>query len=118
MSLKKSTGLVKLPVCQNPEYVLKTLYSKLARVLSQFPEDSAYRKYTEETVASRLFVVEKANCVTEIEEKINSGQAEELILQAERELQLARSFLYSRPWEPLIAEPPADQWKWPPYRIA
>lgn len=52
--------------------------------------------------------------VYEIEQKINCGQAEELIIQAENELNLARKMLNWKPWEPLVAKPPKGQWDWPP----
>ena len=35
------------------------------------------------------------------------------VLQAERELLLSRKMLQWRAWEPLIAEAPQNQWKWP-----
>lgn len=50
----------------------------------------------------------------EIEKKINCGQVEELIQQAEKELSLARKIRNWRPWEPLIAQAPPNQWTWPP----
>lgn len=50
----------------------------------------------------------------EFERKINCGQAEELIVQAENELMLARKMLNWKPWEPLVSKPPAGQWDWPP----
>lgn len=51
--------------------------------------------------------------VEKLETKINGGQVEELILQAERELNLARRMVEWRAWEPLVKEAPPNQWKWP-----
>lgn len=50
----------------------------------------------------------------DLEKKINCGQAEELIIQAENELVLTRKMLAFKPWESIIARPTADQWSWPP----
>lgn len=98
------------------------------------PEDAAYRKYTEEIVSHRAKIVQQVHSyylfviplmyirliyfqsetVEDIEQKINCGQAEELIVQAENELVLSRKMLAFKPWEPIIARPNADQWLWPP----
>lgn len=52
--------------------------------------------------------------VKELENAVNCGQAEELILQAEKELILARRMLGWKAWEPLARQAPATQWQWPP----
>uniref|UniRef100_A0ABK0LKQ3 NADH dehydrogenase [ubiquinone] 1 alpha subcomplex subunit 5 n=1 Tax=Rattus norvegicus TaxID=10116 RepID=A0ABK0LKQ3_RAT len=50
--------------------------------------------------------------VKKLENLLQGGEVEEVILQAEKELSLARKMLQWKPGEPLV-EPPADQWKWP-----
>ncbi|XP_072340567.1 NADH dehydrogenase [ubiquinone] 1 alpha subcomplex subunit 5-like isoform X3 [Scyliorhinus torazame] len=51
--------------------------------------------------------------VQKLEDKINCGQLEEVILQAEDELSLAYKMVKWKPWESLIEEAPHNQWKWP-----
>nr|BAN21154.1 NADH dehydrogenase, putative [Riptortus pedestris] len=113
-NLRKATGLTGLEVAKNPVHTLNNLYSKLLRALDKMPKDAAYRKHTEEIVNKRVAIVNEAKSVKEIEEKINAGLVEEVIVQAENELRLARNFAYSKPWEPLVSRPPEGQWKWPP----
>ncbi|XP_019347449.1 NADH dehydrogenase [ubiquinone] 1 alpha subcomplex subunit 5 isoform X1 [Alligator mississippiensis] len=122
--LKKSTGLVGLAVDSNPHESpkmsermerkhLRILYTKLTAVLQNIPKDAAYRKYTEAMINERLNMVKTEPDVQKLENKINDGQIEEVILQAENELNLARKMAQWKPWEPLIEDPPSDQWKWP-----
>merc|ERR1719474_1343528 len=61
----------------------------------------------------RAALVKNESNVGELEKKINSGQIEEVIIQAENELKLSRKILEWKSWEPLVAEAPANQWKWP-----
>ena len=61
----------------------------------------------------RAALVKNEANVGELEKKINSGQIEEVIIQAENELKLSRKILEWKSWEPLVAEAPANQWKWP-----
>ncbi|XP_003221355.1 NADH dehydrogenase [ubiquinone] 1 alpha subcomplex subunit 5 [Anolis carolinensis] len=111
--LKKTTGLVGLAVCETPHDRLRILYTKILAALDTIPREAAYRKYTEKIVNERFDMVKAEPNVETLENKINCGQIEEVILQAESELTLARKMAQWRPWEPLIEEPPADQWKWP-----
>ncbi|KAA8580430.1 hypothetical protein FQN60_005965 [Etheostoma spectabile] len=101
--LKKTTGLVGLAVSHNPHERLRILYSKILASLQTMPQDAAYRKYTEQLEPD----------VEKLEKKINCGQIEEVIFQAECELALSRKMTEWKPWEPLIEEPPPNQWKWP-----
>ncbi|XP_057610345.1 NADH dehydrogenase [ubiquinone] 1 alpha subcomplex subunit 5-like isoform X2 [Chionomys nivalis] len=49
--------------------------------------------------------------VKKLENLFQGGEVEEVILQVENELSLARKMLQWKPWEPLVEEPPANQWK-------
>ncbi|XP_059567670.1 NADH dehydrogenase [ubiquinone] 1 alpha subcomplex subunit 5 isoform X1 [Myotis daubentonii] len=111
--LKKSTGLVGLAVCETPHERLRILYTKILDVLEQIPKNAAYRKYTEEITNERLGMVKAEPDVKKLEDRLQGGQIEEVILQAESELSLARKMIQWKPWEPLVDEPPANQWKWP-----
>ncbi|XP_073429508.1 NADH dehydrogenase [ubiquinone] 1 alpha subcomplex subunit 5 [Dendrobates tinctorius] len=111
--VKKTTGLVGLAVSQNPHDRLRILYTKILAALQTIPKDAAYRKYTEQIVNDRFSAVKTESSIEKLEEKINCGQIEEVIAQAENELYLVRKMSEWKPWEPLVEEPPADQWKWP-----
>ncbi|XP_034375645.1 NADH dehydrogenase [ubiquinone] 1 alpha subcomplex subunit 5 [Arvicanthis niloticus] len=111
--LKKTTGLVGLAVCNTPHERLTILYTKILDLLKHFPKHAAYRKYTEQITTEKLDMVKAEPDVKKLENLLQGGEVEEVILQAEKELSLARKMLQWKPWEPLIEEPPADQWKWP-----
>ncbi|XP_003896574.1 NADH dehydrogenase [ubiquinone] 1 alpha subcomplex subunit 5 [Papio anubis] len=111
--LKKTTGLVGLAVCSTPHERLSVLYTKILDVLAEIPKNAAYRKYTEQITNEKLAMVKAEPDVKKLEDQLQGGQLEEVILQAEHELILARKMRDWKPWEPLVEEPPADQWKWP-----
>ncbi|XP_070950661.1 NADH dehydrogenase [ubiquinone] 1 alpha subcomplex subunit 5 isoform X1 [Macaca nemestrina] len=92
---------------------LSILYTKILDVLAEIPKNAAYRKYTEQITNEKLAMVKAEPDVKKLEDQLQGGQLEEVILQAEHELSLARKMRDWKPWEPLVEEPPADQWKWP-----
>lgn len=64
-------------------------------------------------VEERAAMVKSTTDIQELEKKIGGGQIEEVLIQASNELQLARKTLEWKSWEPLVAEPGPNQWKWP-----
>ncbi|CAG0904307.1 unnamed protein product, partial [Darwinula stevensoni] len=112
-TMKVTTGLTRLAVAKTPHHTLSVLYGKILRCVQKMPSDAAYRRYTEEIVKERVIAVEEEPNIFKLEERIGSGQVEEVILQAENELYLARKMLEWKPWEPLVDKPPDNQWKWP-----
>ncbi|XP_062373749.1 NADH dehydrogenase [ubiquinone] 1 alpha subcomplex subunit 5 [Sardina pilchardus] len=111
--IKKSTGLVGLAVAKNPQEQLRIIYTKTLAALQVIPQDAAYRKYTEQIINSKLEMVKTEHDLGKLQQRLNGGQLEEVISQAEHELSLTRKMAIWKPWEPLIEEPPANQWKWP-----
>ncbi|KAI9588295.1 NADH dehydrogenase [ubiquinone] 1 alpha subcomplex subunit 5 [Glossina fuscipes] len=115
--VKASTGLTGLAVAVNPHHTLNALYGKILRAVAKMPDDAAYRKYTEQIIKERVKAVEGNKDVIALEKVIGCGQVEELIVQAENELVLARKMLGWKPWEKLIQKAPPKQWDWPPAQI-
>ncbi|CAG9760850.1 unnamed protein product [Ceutorhynchus assimilis] len=113
-AVKRATGLTGLAVATNPHKALGTLYGKILRTLQKMPEHAAYRKHTEAIIKERSEILTTTPAVEEVEKKINCGQIEEVIVQAENELVLSRKMLTWKPWEPLVNQPPPSQWRWPP----
>merc|ERR1711963_1319595 len=110
---KFSTNLTHMAVSKNAHTKLALIYSKNLRVLAKMPSDYAYRKNTEQIIMARAGLVKSESNVAELEKKINCGQIEEVVIQAENELNLSRKILEWKAWEPLVEQPPKNQWKWP-----
>ncbi|RMZ96026.1 NADH dehydrogenase [ubiquinone] 1 alpha subcomplex subunit 5 [Brachionus plicatilis] len=111
--IKESTKLTGLAVSKNPHLSLTILYEKLLKSLNKMPDSAVYKQQTKQLVENRFNLVKTVQDPVELEKKIDCGQIEEVIKQAEYELVLSRKMLEWKPWEPLIAKPPKDQWKWP-----
>ncbi|VDN60092.1 unnamed protein product [Dracunculus medinensis] len=109
----QTTGLTGLFVNENPHRSLKIVYGRILRTLEEIPVSAAYRKYTEQVIKRRLAIVEQESDIEKLEQKIGMGQVEELIEQAEYELQAARAVLDNKAWEDLVEVAPEEQWRWP-----
>ncbi|XP_021569174.1 NADH dehydrogenase [ubiquinone] 1 alpha subcomplex subunit 5-like isoform X1 [Carlito syrichta] len=109
--LKKTTGFVGLTICDTLHERLRILYTKILDVLEQIPKNATYRKYAEQITNEKLAMVKAEPNVKKLEDQLQGGQIEEVILQAENELCLVRKVMQWKPWEPLVEEPPASQWK-------
>eukprot|EP00127_Corallochytrium_limacisporum_P006380 Clim_evm91s225 gene=Clim_evmTU91s225 len=97
----------------NARPILLNLYQKTLHALAELPKESQYRKYTERTTQFRLNSVQKDENTEAFEATIGCGFAEELIKQAECELDLIAKMKEQKVWEPLEQDPPHNQWKWP-----
>ncbi|KAI9008321.1 ETC complex I subunit conserved region-domain-containing protein, partial [Gaertneriomyces semiglobifer] len=107
-----TTGLFGVPVHPNPRPHLISLYQRILHTVNIIPPTSAYRQSTEALTKHRLAIVEATDDVPSIEEKIDAGQIEELIDQAEDELKLIPKMLEYKIWEPLEEPVPQGQWEY------
>ncbi|KAG5348386.1 NDUA5 dehydrogenase, partial [Acromyrmex charruanus] len=112
----QSTYIKGLAVSKYPHQELIPLYNKILRMLQKFPKDYTYRTETEGIIKTRLTVMQQNENIQVVEEKINCGQVEELIVQAKNELSLMEKMLIWKPWEKLTQEAPPNQWTWPPHK--
>merc|ERR1711902_118265 len=94
---KVVTGLTGMNVAKNPTHTLGVLYSKNLRALAKMPVDYPYRKHTESLINERVAAMKESSTIEE-EERIGMGQIEEVIIQAENELMLARNILEWKAW--------------------
>ena len=86
--VKETTGLVGLDVVPNAREVLISLYNDTLKAVETIPSSAEYRKAVEKFTKFRLQVCEEEKDWEKIEERINGGQVEELIVMAKDELML------------------------------
>ncbi|XP_033183092.1 NADH dehydrogenase (ubiquinone) subunit ND-13B [Bombus vancouverensis nearcticus] len=115
-ALKKSTNLTGLAVSVSPRVELRVLYERILRLVNQMPQDYIYRKSIESLIKERTDIISQNESVPAIEEKINQGQIEELIIHAKNELNLVQNMFEYKPWESLMEKAPLHQWTWPPHK--
>ncbi|KAK8795614.1 hypothetical protein WA158_000271 [Blastocystis sp. Blastoise] len=97
--VKKSTGIVGIPVVKNAKAVLIDLYNQTLQEIKAIPETAEYRKNVESLTNYRLNTIKTADSLKNAEEQIGCGQAEELILQAKDELALLHEYAEWKAWE-------------------
>lgn len=105
------TGIAGLHQHPNPRPALTSLYKFTLNYLDKnFPEESVYRQSVENMTKNRLKIVEENEINEVIENKIGGGLIEEIVIQANDELNLAKELAGLKAWEPLEEEPLEDQW--------
>ncbi|CBK21264.2 subunit NDUFA5 [Blastocystis hominis] len=105
-TLKRTTGLVGVPVIPNARSVLIELYDKTLENVKKIPANTEYRKNVEAFTKYRKNVVEQNEDIKTIERIIGCGQVEELVEQANDELSLIEDYYQYRIWEgPKVEEP-------------
>ena len=109
-AIQSTTGLAGIPVHPNPRPHLISTYNTTLSAVARLPATAVYRQAVESITQHRLSVVNATENVNEIEEQLNAGQIEELILQAEDELKLLAKMEEWKPWENLETPIPKGQW--------
>lgn len=95
----------------NPRPALISLYNNTLAVLEKhFPKDSIYRQSVEQMTQNRLKIVQENDVTERIENQIGGGLIEEIVVQANDELKLARELGLLKVWEELEEKPLEDQW--------
>lgn len=81
------------------DQTLTDLYSKTLEAVAEMPESAAYRVNVEKITNYRMGVVKDTEDIESIEQKLNVGQIQEIIEQAENELELIPHMADWKPWE-------------------
>jgi len=97
--VKETTGIVGLEVVPNAREVLISLYNKTLNEIKIIPENVPYRRHVEAFTNHRMKVCREEEDWETIEKRIACGQVEELIEDAESELQLIPKMAEWKPWE-------------------
>ena len=78
---------------------LMKLYYLCLQELKDLPDEYGYKFLCQEFTRFRMTVVDETTSIRAIEEKINAGLIEELIVQAHNEIKLLKIMKSWRPWE-------------------
>ncbi|PWN94698.1 hypothetical protein FA09DRAFT_332819 [Tilletiopsis washingtonensis] len=115
---KLSTEITGLAVHPAPLAALRSTYESTLRLLDALPAASVYAGAARAVTQARLDVVNGASgaeseaAILHVEQTLQLGQAEELLLQAQDELKLAAKMAEWKAHEPLEVPPPPHQWEY------
>eukprot|EP00429_Kryptoperidinium_foliaceum_P127025 CAMPEP_0176332424 /NCGR_PEP_ID=MMETSP0121_2-20121125/77065_1 /TAXON_ID=160619 /ORGANISM="Kryptoperidinium foliaceum, Strain CCMP 1326" /LENGTH=158 /DNA_ID=CAMNT_0017675313 /DNA_START=15 /DNA_END=491 /DNA_ORIENTATION=- len=96
---KSSTGLVGLAVDPNGRETLQALSAEVLASVKKIPEDAHYRTMVEQWFTYISKVVNENEDIRKIEDEIDLGQIEEVILMAKDELKLIDYYYEEKGWE-------------------
>eukprot|EP00275_Glaucocystis_incrassata_P000411 EC119099.1.p1 GENE.EC119099.1~~EC119099.1.p1 ORF type:complete len:122 (+),score=15.29 EC119099.1:91-456(+) len=94
-----NTGWVGVPLMTNARDVFISKAQGVLEAVKVIPESAIYRVNVEQIYKYRLIVAEEESDRNRIEERINCGKIEQLILQANDELELIPKMAEWKPWE-------------------
>lgn len=78
---------------------LLNLYKQTIEAVKEIPDTATYKKNVENITNYRLGVVQETEDTVKIEKVLNLGQIQEVIEQAEDELELIPRMIAWKPWE-------------------
>jgi len=113
---KELTGLEGLPVIPNARDVLISIYNNTIEKAKSY-ENVGYNRLIIRLCKFRMNIVKTARTISDVEKQIRCGQIEELIDQAEDELELLvelNEHTDPKPWEESpLADETFDNYTWP-----
>ncbi|GAA5907963.1 complex I NDUFA5 subunit family protein [Sporobolomyces salmoneus] len=113
---KISTGIAGYPVHPEPLRALSQTYQGTLTLLQQIPASAVYRQSTESITKERLEAIKSIGGqgteqeIEAVEARIGAGVIEEVLEQAQGELQLAGKMIEWKAWEDLETPAVPGQW--------
>jgi len=95
-----TTGLVGLEVQPHGREILIKLYEKIMDTIKDLPEDNPLKKFYGTIINQRLPILRTVTNVFELEQQLNAGQIEELIVDAQKQVDhVLPLMLKEQPWK-------------------
>ncbi|KAL9938861.1 hypothetical protein V8E36_002580 [Tilletia maclaganii] len=118
---KQTTEIFGIDVHPTPLTELRETYNRTLSTLQALPQGTVYRQAAEALTNHRLSIVESAlgqgkvvdeDVIKSVEDQLDLGQIEQVIMQANDELGLAAKMTEWKAYEPLEHTPSPGQWKY------